>query len=125
MPELTVIVDEIKRMLSRRYGATVFQIIHSEWEGPVALERLRNYYEGEYRQDENVQALIASGLQPIPACEMTEDDWGEFASDLELFRQNGDRQMFQPGPRLRHDYRRWLRHPDFKTAQPPGWNDGK
>ena len=123
MPELTVIVDdayldEIKRMLSGRYGATVFQIIHSEWEGPVELGRLRSYYEGGYRQDENVQALIASGLEPIPASRMTEDDWSEFASDLELYRQNGDLHLFQPGPRIRHDYRRWLQHPDVTTAPP-------
>ena len=71
-----------------------------------------------------MQVLIASGLQPIPAGEMTEDDWSEFASDLELYQQNGDLQLFQPGPRLRHDYRRWFLHPDVTTAQ-PGRNDGK
>ena len=125
MPELTVIVDhayldEIKRMLSKRYGATVFQIIHSEWGGPVDLGRLRSYYEGEYRQDENVQALIVSGLLPLPAGEMSEDDWGEFASDLELYQQNGDLQLFQPSPRVGHDYRRWFQQPDVTPPEQDG-----
>ena len=123
MPELIVNVnethlDEVKVMLEQRYGASVSQIIHTEWEGVVNLAQLRDYYEGEYRQDECVQALIASGRQPMPASEMTEDDWSEFAGDLELYEQNGDLQLFRPCPRYRHDYQRWFRHPDPITAPP-------
>lgn len=123
MPQLIVNasetdLDEITAMLTRRYGASVSRIIHTEWEGAVDLTQLRDYYEGEYRQDESVQALIATGQQPIPASQMNEDDWSEFANDLELYEQNGDLQLFRPCPRFRHDYQRWFRHPDPITDPP-------
>ena len=121
MPELIVNVsearlDEVKETLSQRYGASVAQIIRTEWEGAVDLAQLRDYYEGGYRQDESVQVLIATGQQPIPASQMNEDDWSEFANDLELYEQNGDLQLFRPCPRFRHDYQRWFQQPDPMTA---------
>ena len=121
MPELIVNVSEthlaeVKAMLEQRYGASVSRIIHTEWEGAVNLAQLRDYYEGEYRQDESVQALLASGQQPIPASQMNEEEWSEFANDLEIYEQNGDLQLFRPCPRFRHDYQRWFQQPDPMTA---------
>lgn len=116
MPELTVIVDdahlnEVKTILNRDYGATVSQVIQTEWEGAVSLEQLREYYEGDYRRTETCQAIIASGRRPVCADDMDEADWTEFANDLQIYEQNGDPQLFRPSPGIWHNYDRWFEQP--------------
>lgn len=112
MPNLNAAVspehsDKAARLLTECCNAIVDRIIHSEFEGPINLAQLRNYYAGAYRELDAVRELLHQGYRQIPAADLDDGDGDHFTNLRHIYETCGDLNLFQPCPTPDRDYTVW------------------